>query len=486
MIRIMFLIGLLLPLRATAQGVVALPTPISPYVQEVLARIERIESDYLPTLSAVDQCTSARKNEIAGALSVVRQEVDAMTSLIAQSQDITDVTACQRYDLDLLERKMQLLLERMIEASEACELPTLRALGEMYRALARAHESVLRGGLDPEYADFQLRRPLFSDPANEEGQVCPFTSDYAPPSLAEIVRDDGAIVKQRMGCDSDVLSYVANQDIPQARKDEAAQMAGFIGAVEAIADDVGAQIVAFEEAFRGLFRVVRGEDEPPLDPARPPHLLIAGCRELVVEEDADGDGTPERNVFAVETWDDESLPRGLLLVSTADPFTVSPSSVPLLRRFITQAHMFGRSRPVSGEAPSNIFGFITWYEGAEHIKQAASSTERERALIEAMSRDALERMYGELTPLHDAVQSFGYVASFPPPGKERPRLIAYVRDLALFLRRSCVWGFCNETLDAVLKRSLNEHCYPYGSGCFREPGYVEKCYENSDRECPET
>ena len=479
---LLILTGLITAQTAFAQS--ALPEPLSPYVQQVLSRVGRIEQDYLPTLSGSENCDAMKGNAVDIALTDVRAQINATLSFIEQADDLAEITACQRYDLDILERKMQELQDLMIDMTYGCELSTLKAVGLMHSMLGRAYGSVLIGGLSPRYADFQLRGPFLTDQGDPEAQACPFSSDYAPPSLADLAADDEEPLILSVGCDTDRLTFIASQDIPDARRQEAEQAFDFLDGIEGIAADVGGQILAFEQAFRSVFAVVRGDPlPPPVNPNRPAHAAIAGCRELIIEEDMDNDGTLEPNPSRVETWDEDTLPPGMLLKSTADPFSIFRAPFSLMRAFVELRNERGLLRPRVSAIPSDVLSAVMWLEQDGQLRSASGNMGRQSAAVDALSRDGQLRMFAAVGPLREAVRSFGEVASFPAEGEERPYLQTYIRDLALFLRRSCVWGACNDTLDGVLKRVLNEHCYPYGSGCFRKQGYLKNCYENTETEC---
>ncbi|MBP7114148.1 MAG: hypothetical protein KBA40_01710, partial [Candidatus Peribacteraceae bacterium] len=106
---------------------------------------------------------------------------------------------------------------------------------------------------------------------------------------------------------------------------------------------------------------------------------------------------------------------------------------------------------------------------ATRLRHISGNIEREMAIFESGNTDALQRMQDSSVPLEAAVQSLIKVVDEELPEK-------YIPELAFFLARSCVDGYCQNTLDAVLKRTFNPYCHPYVSGKYLEEDAYKKCF----------
>ncbi len=497
MLRSLLLLGLLFaPLHAAAQAeLTALPPAISPFTQGVLDRSDALLREYVPSLGETEECESSLDNAMEQSLNEIRKVYDAQVSMIEQAKSVGEHTLCLRYDLLLLEERMHDVREAITDASRACEsLAQLKTLSSIHTFLFQAYESVMLGGPDPRYADFRLRQSLPFIPednplreGDEQATACPFHSDYGPPASS-------------YGCSADVLQRVffdADDDIvTEEMKSEARQTADALRNLEGFGTLLRLQIDTFEQTFFTILSRIRGgvpqqSDAPPASPAEEDGPFM-GCKEETVTDPDSGEVLP----FAVRTWEPEDLPDALLLRSNRDAFGIVKNPLMTLRQFMIAQFQRGSARPLPvAPPPVTYFGAVR-QDGDEARRRAQSAIlSQEQARVTAGSTDALERVYDSVSSLREAVRTFGTLSSFPKEGaavtkngrtyqEPLPLLRGYTRDLALFLRRSCVYGFCSDTLDAVLQRVTNNSCFPYGTLCFRDnEDYVQDCYDNVVNEC---
>ncbi len=492
--------------------------PLSPFVKAALSRADAAlnYAESLPPTSncSLDQMQEAEEN------AALRRAVDPDLTSILAADSLLTMTVCQRYDAYLLEQKMNEVRSAMHSAiaNNACQLQTISALAFFSNDLERLYRSVVEGGLDPSYTDFSTRsKPTFGD-ADEEAPVCPFTTDYAVPSVGQ---GDGGI--KSYGCDAHLLEFITEQaDVPETLRMEAEQESTTTEALLSRARETAGTIRQFQETVLTLLARVRGKPPPSFPPITAgtdmEHASIVGCK-------ANGESP-----YKVETWNRSELPQGVLLASTYDAFSLEENTTLLMRLYLHVRQTFARTHALPQSLVSSILAQpIYVYPLAPvvedllimHYQDAASDHARASALYLATDTDALGQMMTAMQPLRHAVQSFGFIASFPSEeamqckkeetrpqrmecchyvckdkegesascerlcNSDTPLLPSYVRDMALFLRRSCVDGSCKILLDSVLNRSVNPACYPYGSGCYQRDDYTpDACFKSTDGSAP--
>jgi hypothetical protein len=169
---------------------------------------------------------------------------------------------------------------------------------------------------------------------------------------------------------------------------------------------------------------------------------------------------------------DQILPSWLLFRPTNDFFTSFPNVVNLSRAYTDQRAVFGHERPLPDNGMGafvDLFALMRDLSAVPALESTSSTLERQSALIDAISRDAIERTDSASEPLRTAVRSLTFVVDDFLP-KE------YIPSFIYFLRRFCVDGHCSQTLDTVAKRIFNPYCHPYISGKYTEDDVPAKCY----------
>ena len=96
----------------------------------------------------------------------------------------------------------------------------------------------------------------------------------------------------------------------------------------------------------------------------------------------------------------------------------------------------------------------------------------EDAVAIAKSQDAHTQVAELFRPVHTSVSLLTQMAS----DKGLTGLRGFVRNLAYFLRRSCISRPCNERLERILKTALENDCFPYADGVYLgDPDIHKKC-----------
>lgn len=462
---LIILAAALMPTLVSAQEA----PPISPFVRSLLEQAD-FGMAFADSTNATPDCRTfdAADNALDITISNIRESIDADTLITRQAESLSTMTVCARYDLLLLERKLRQIEDAVDSVANSCDLSKLKTLSFVHKYIAEGYQSVMQGGLDPSFTDLRLRAPQFWWPdqndIDENAPACPFTTDYAPASLAQ----SGSSVWS-YGCDADMVRFVLDQDIPSSLRSEAEQERDAKTNIFDVATRLKNQIEEFESIFRSLLREIRGGDVEPLpfnQPQNPDgHQAIVGCRASVNDEP-----------FVIQTWNRSDLPVGLVLTPTYDSFSIYKNAFIVMREFLRFRSTIGMDRPLppdlkqwegvnSGATITTAFPTALLSGFLERWKQDGAERERNGAVMQAETDDALQKMMHVAEPLRGAVLKFGYVSSFPDPDTEDevPFLATYVRDVAYFLRRSCVFGSCSFKLDNILRRALDPNCFPYGS-----------------------
>lgn len=510
----------LLPATASAQA-------LSPWVQGVLDRAEEgisMAGGLGPAICDNDTLQS----EISDNRSLARSMLDATTQLEQESQLLAERTTCFEYDRALLRQKLVKIQNEMNAAIEACQINRNRMLRVNYQFVAEALQSLLRGGIDPTVRDDRLQyKYAFHDKAlldqqidqqiveNSTEPLCPFTSDYAPRSVAYIPTGVGSAASagdasfdvKSFGCDVTALGSVGIAPVDA----EAAVFRDFLSQTQEFALTVYNTVSQAVRNIDETIGIITGIKKPRPD-ARPgiipSHETVSGCLKPLSPDlsSIDAQGLEDllaaypnffgpENLRAVDgggtTYDPkpgETLPTGLLFQASFDRFGVTPASYALVRSFVDRREALGYNRPLPGgmQSPNDentvdttyFTGIINPALLQNELRNISSNIERETGILDAINRDAAQRLKDASMPLEQAVQSLVYVTDDFLPKK-------YVPQLTLFMARSCVDGFCQDTLKHVAQRIMNPYCHPYVSGKYMDEKAADKCFctpefENED------
>lgn len=511
---------LLLPATASAQA-------LSPWVQGVLDRADEGIS-MAGGLGPAICDNETLQSEISDNRSLARSMLDATTQLEQESQLLAERTTCFEYDRALLRQKLVQIQNEMNSAIDACLINKNRMLRVNYQFVAEALQSLLRGGIDPTVRDDRLQyKYAFHDKTlldqqideqiveNSTAPLCPFTSDYAPRSVAYIptgvgnaaAAGDASFDVRSFGCDVTTLGRI---DIAPVDA-EAAVFRDFLGQTQEFALTVYNTVSQAVRNIDDTIGIITGIKKPRPD-ARPgsipPHETVSGCLKPLSPDlsSIDAQGLEDLlaaypNFFGPENLRDdgnggttydpkqgETLPTGLLFQASFDRFGVTPASYALVRSFVDRREALGYDRPLPGgmQSPNNENTVdTTFFTGVinptllqNELRNISSNIERETGILDAINRDAAQRLKDASMPLEQAVQNLVYVTDEFLPKK-------YVPELTFFMARSCVDGFCQDTLKNVAQRILNPYCHPYVSGKYMDEKAADKCFctpefENED------
>lgn len=500
-------IGLLLslvplaPASATTEGCKTLQgiEPVSSYTRQVLARAK----------DAMLYARSAKESAdfsfvLPGWVRTISSTALSLIStrgvLLESGRDLSEATACLRFDLLLIECTMEDVrdaLNAAIRRGSALELFRLRALLPF---LAERAHTLSVGARHPFYQDASWGKTYDFDPpkdgfcCKEERDdtlractkttratcdndaffqtedacidhgctavnpdapapaLCPFHTDYLPPQLSGF------------GCDESVL-------LPRIAH---TPLAGEYQALSALTTQL-------ESLQRSVLEDFPAKPESqPREPAEArQHLKEEGCRARIGEcsknadlscvKDSDCDGVTPQGICL---WNNTPSPG---FVALRGPFSLFPD-------WLRLTDLFSRLRAAQGEAreeasspglrgtSSSLARLVIGSPLEQVLRATARSVFRvwnkakgqDEARILPATDGPTSGDGNSLSALRSAIGDLSRLAAKPDG------LRTLVTNFAFWLRRTCMDRPCNERLDTILKLALSpdQECFPYVSGLY--------------------
>jgi hypothetical protein len=439
--------------------------------------------------------------------SIFLELVDTELRVDAQQRDLYKITPCLHIDLIILEEKIEQIREETKRAFKDKRVIDIMRLQSMARFLNDRYRHLVRGARDPHYQDPgfnayylfdavawccpdtnpsicseqdrntcrqnggltfrtvedcaafpECEKPAFLPP---QSRVCPFHSDYLPPTSVGY------------GCDVRALDAIGSGGHAPSQEERDA-LDDFMQKRNAFLNDmsfIGTMTVQIYNAI--------GRPVPPdfldnfLAGLNQPHRTREGCSlfdaPLYLPPATDFDPPPQ--------W-----PEGAAKWELRGPFFITRDEVRLVRGMHDQLRKWGDDREqadylkfpsefVPGSAQRAnaetreqkmgviqkiIRNFVRAYFNVWNIEQQTLDT---RAVIQ--SGDS-QKQLAELTDrLHGTMIEFYELAS-----KKSRGIRSFTTKFTFFIRRTCIYRPCNKMLDRVLKINLEDACFPYVSGAY--------------------
>ncbi|MDD4628100.1 MAG: hypothetical protein PHE68_01760 [Candidatus Peribacteraceae bacterium] len=451
--------------------------------------------------------------------SAVLATVDTDLRLTQQERDLIENSPCLRVDTLILEGWMERARQEKIKAMENSKPTTLSHLISLQRYLNGRYKALLAGARDPSFIDKNEGMLNDFDPppywccmgekvstedeedagtcqeiaqsqtsycliwggsihkrlyackeagctaagGGEDAQpLCPFTSDYLPPTTAGY------------GCDLSVLERYKDKAYDGLKKEYEA-LDALIKDRDTYINDIGSVKGTVADLYAAL-----GLTEPNLanfqkgKSSERTHQKQEGCVAL-----------------------DKQWPEGMALLEPRHPFTLEKQETTILNRLHQLWQGWGAFRvppdylkPAKDLLDSNEKKekeleletglFALPYRGAKWISRSYLQKESVRQLGEdstliAKISDGPLQLIDLYRPLRD--QTYSFRQSVQSSGKG---VRAFAKNLAYFLRRSCIFRPCNTSLDRTLKILFEDTCFPYADGLKTgNPKAYEDCKKNA-------
>lgn len=451
--RIALIVGISISLWPMASHAQALPQALSPYVQDVLRRSNlgiQIASDRSGWMRFADYSLSLWLRTIT---SSVTELVDTQKLAVETNKALLEQSTCRRYDDLLIELQMERVRKALDEAIREKSATKILLLGRIFGFLHDRRSALTRGANDPSFIDrgyytrqfFDTNRPGYccqkvktacvqmgvtecegnggvhldsiascSDictvtPAQlaTEPAMCPFATDYLPPSL------------EGFGCDASVLARI-----------------------EGLATTT--ELQRFREILSPERQALSTIETALTGGAARTHYSANGCL------NASQLGIVKQNA---------------IFTPLRGPFSFSVDHQRLLLQFqdLRMQQGMERQTPAYLTDPDLLGGIFSGIldREARSVLTLTQVQERQEAVSFAIGADPLLSSDVSYKKLNDSVYKLGQLAS------SITGIRGFVRDFAYYLRRTCMERPCNARLDQVLKVVLADECFPYVNGKFQ-------------------
>lgn len=449
------------------------------------------------------------------------------TNSIPSSRSLEEQTSCLRIDTQILESKLEEMrceLNTAYQNGDGQRMFTLRSV--MFFLQDRISE-LQRGALDPFYSATNWGRLQWFDPqdqvvcmqarntdcpncctlmskqdcANVSGNayfkdyglqtcladggvlpadqedpgpgLCPFTTNYLPPTTAGY------------GCDTEALEPILNAypEVEPFRSE--------YSALEALIEDRNAFIELAEPIKTQREQLDQFTGNEPLDltnfglALEREHKEVAGCiaPTLFGEDDeftlqfnplysSGATFTEPRGPFSFNL-DEPKISR--LLISKI----LNREAARALPQYLQTAY----EQRGNGEGVlDSVFNFVSGlvYQGFQYTlrplvqKQSANQALHKAELL-GMSQDMLMQIQESYAPLRESIGGLSRGAATKDEG-----IRLFGINFAWYLRRSCTDRPCNETLDRVLKILFEDDCFPYTNGEYEGIDSFERCKDAAE------
>ncbi len=471
MIRVrLLLIGLpllALPTFVHAIDCASLPTTIEPisqhYVRPVLDRAKRgiayaqeskNNSDFFPYY------LPGWARQIAGTMG---QLIDSRQRLTVRTAELETASACVRFDQLLIECTMNDVRVALDAALTRGSFFGIMQLQSLMLFLQERLEILSSGSADGSFADatWEIQR-LFDreQPTPLTEPFCPFHSDYTPP------RHTG------YGCDISVLTSIT-QSIGT----------GTIPFIDAELE--GLQAIEREtNAFRQILPLLQAAAQSSSTssaPSEPGHRILIGCQEETGTCSDDASLVCGSSEFCASKGQgtclrDEASPT-IPKRAVRGPFSYSKNHLRLLTDFVAKRVDDGFSRtfesdwariedlPAGSDAlferENDILSMIgARTENRVYFQSNSGLQGWHEATVFPEATDSQLEIAASLSDMRTSIGELSRLAS------TKLGLRSVIIDLAYFLRRTCAFRPCQQTLEQIIRIALEDVCFPYANGEF--------------------
>ncbi len=548
-ISLLFGILLLLPSAAAAQSQRNTDAVInSQYLDPVFQRIRDGRAQAKKSGADITIITLLQwwfPDLVAGAL----QFSDTDIRIVREQNDLTGTTPCLAHDLQVLRAVEDQVHEEYLQAYRQRRMGAMLLLSDLMVYAADRERMLLAGGTDPGLVDrtFAQRMSFDADtwccsakanknacelmektactkadgrqfPAADEcaqtctdaaqpppnSPMCPFHSDYLPPTPAGYGCDAAAL--ERIGYKSErrPISLDSNPQTPNLRQQkssagatqEFSRAAVNEATAQAAMEDTLQDVNPLVSRLRGILELEQelfGSSGADPDGLRTlqlgDHNTRIGCSQRDVPASRSAASASNSAASAPSTDSepapDAAVPNGAARTVVRGSFSLQKDTLRLLQEFellqqrlaerlplpkeLQYAADFPRRSPAWKSALER-FGTLNVFETLDRLlrRPALQEFQTEQLLQEAPALFVfVESKDPFAAQFHDAVQSFTQVVGGAQSG---PR--AFATGLASYLRRSCVFRPCSKLLERIVSLSTTDACFPVT----KDPlGTIEEC-----------
>ncbi len=312
-------------------------------------------------------------------------------------------------------------------------------------------------------------------------QMCPFTSNYLPPTSSGF------------GCDTEILEEYQSLDPVAAEYDALEKLITerdtFIKNGEST-KDMKLKIDEFmgqtdPEEVAALERFGEGHSE------NREHKEVSGCAEAVVNQ-LENEGvtvdTTTLNTLLFQMGATSMEPRG--------PFSLSQDESTLMNELLSLYATWSAQRPFAdflkspqeytdagdrrqAQSRDNLLsplGRVIRTAARVATQQWQIEQSRHESTVAVKVTDAQLNLLKEYQEIRTSVRALSEQASNKDEGARN-----FTRNFAWFLRRTCLYRPCNQALETTLKIVLQDSCFPYVTGLFLTDEEIqETCRDDAE------
>ncbi|MFA6039675.1 MAG: hypothetical protein WCV62_02865 [Candidatus Peribacteraceae bacterium] len=389
---------------------------VSAYTRRVLERAHIAEEALTATGGTAAWNADDMWSWLQTGMSAVFGTRDTAITRTAEQLRLSQMTACQFADISLILQEMEKVRGLLKQARDAKKTLSVLRLSSLYEFLNERLQVVEWGGTLPGAEDTEWSAAHSFDPPGEreriaEERLCPFSTKYADVS-----------VDRRYGCTVEVMD-------------------------EALAalyqSDVSYGTMTSTEAERDALAALLAKLETLPGSSASAAAQVEGCVTEWPEE--------------YRTWSSgrfQEIPGGRYLTLLKLIWHIE-----LLR---PSAYL--PDNPLTWNVGKAVLNPLLAYETQVFSTQQAKDDSLLR--IGVVESQGIEEAF---SPLTDTIGDLArLVQDIDPVEGDRVSsarsLRDFVRDMAFFLRRSCMNRSCNATLERVMKITTADSCFPYTSG----------------------
>lgn len=377
--------------------------------------------------------------------------VDSYLTINVAQTELLESTACLRVDSILLDCKLKEThdeLQAQLKKNSIWGIVQAESLLEFLRE-RKVH--LVRGALNPNYEDptweeqwrFEKKSSSSSSAPTAGGSssasssaMCPFDSDYAPPG------GDG------YGCDDSLLQKISAYKPAEAEKKGLETLGQELKKYK----ELGKEFAQLEKDLNELHGNASSAPALPEESANGGHKELSGCQ-------------------------DEAPPDTLRLRSVRSPFSYKKDEIRILSDFVSKRAAEGIFREHSDDlkTPEEI-------EDEDKRKRAQNGNNPLMQLFRNSARqffETLNELQGKkegsmfaaapdsTLEIADALQDLRKsVGELSRIATQKEGLRSFVIRYAYYLRRTCIYRPCNDSLERILRTAYADECFPYTDGQF--------------------
>lgn len=507
-------------LTSKASDTLALTPLSSHYVQAVIDRAE--EGFNYSSQASANFNPLVKQLWSFYAKSAIKSTVDMQTDSVFESRRLEEITACQHIDLLVLEAYMEKARCELLSAYENEEGDRVATLKQVFSFLKDKYQIVAKYGTDPFYQDTTWGQFEWFDPVDlgdtvtcrmpqinvpdqyclnccekttyeecqtidgaayrddygvqsciseggtladgatlDENALCPFTSDYLPPT-SEGYGCDATALANYNSLDPIAAEYEALENLLDARNN-------FLTLAAPIKDQ-REQI----DAFLG---------REPLDLSRfgtginPEHKSVNGCMLPFDSSNGGGEFTsnPLFNSGATSTelrgsfWFSKNEPKLARLfiekMAEREDYREFPDLLKQSSDFLNTDGTIDAIDQFTGLLGEALKGFFRPERKNFQVQQA-----RQKAAAFNHIYDANAQLKDVFSGIRTNIRDISQGVTNQDAGMRK-----FAIGFTWYLQRSCIERPCNETLKNVLQILVADECFPYADGTYKDGDSYEKC-----------